>query len=636
MARLRTLQASFTSGELDPRLAARGDAKVYYSGAARMQNVLVLPMGGFRRRPGHEYVTAITGAAAGWRVLAFAFNTVQTYLMVFVASSIYVFKDDALVATVATSLTGPQVEQMSWAQSADTLIIVHPDVQPLKLVRGASHSAWTLSAITFSNIPTYDFGSGAEAVISVTRGWPSAVTFHQSRLWLGGLKSRPATLLASKVGSFFDLNTGTALDDEAINITIDSDQVNAIFALRSGRNLVIFTSGAEHAIRVDPPITPKNVAISEQTRRGISQYVPPVEVDGALIFVQRGGKAFREFLFDVAQDAYGANILSLLSPHLIVTPGDMAVRKGNSQDDADYVLAVNSDGTVVVLNTLRSQEVNAFTQETTDGLVKHVAVLDGTVYFLVTRTVGGSTVYYLEKWTDAASTDCCLRHTRPAAQSTAASAAQTAFPWTASASVSAVKVRKNGITLDLGTDYTVSGLPGTSGTVTLTSGAAAGDVVKISFPLSSLSGLSHLEGRTVKAIVDGGMQADKTVSSGAVALSPAAETDVEIGLDYALRVAGMPVEGRLPDGTMVGRMARIVNITGRLYQTKSIRINGQLVPFRRLGPAGVGPLDQPITAQTGEFRVDALQGWSRRPAFEITQDAPLPVTVLGLALLVSV
>ncbi len=636
MPRLRTLQASFTSGELDPRLRARGDAKVYYNGAARMKNVLVLPMGGFRRRPGKEFVAAIAGAAAGWRKLPFAFNTVQTYQMVFVAGSITVFKADSVVATVATAMTGPQVEQMSWTQSADTLIIFHPDLQPQKLVRGGNDATWTLSNIAFSNIPTYDFGSGAEAVISATRGWPACGTFHQGRLYLGGLKSRPATMLGSKVGSFFDLNKGTGLDDEGLDITIDSDQVNAIFALRSGRNLLIFTSGSENGILVDPPITPKNAAISEQTRRGISQYVPPVEVDGAFMFVQRGGKALRELLFTVAENAYQANIMSLLAPHLIKAPVDLAVRKGNSLDDADYVIAANADGTAAVLNTLRAQEIAAFTEAVTDGAIKHVAVVDGIVYFLVTRTVNGSTVYYLEKWNDAATTDACARATRPAATAATATAGQTVFAWSTTASVSTVKVRRNGITLDLGTDYSVSGLPGTSGNVTLAVGAAAGDVVAITYPLANFASLAHLEGRTVKVIVDGAMQSDKVVAGGAIALDPPAETDVEAGLDYELRVTGMPIEGRLPDGTSVGRKARIVQLTGRLYASKSVRINGQLVAFRRVGVAGVGPLDQPIVAQTGDFRVDGVQGWSAAPAFDITQDAPLPLTVLGMAMLVSV
>lgn len=571
MPRTRIIQASFTSGELDPRLAARADARIYYAGAERMKNVLVLPMGGFRRRPGQQYLATIADAGSGARLVPFSFNTEQDYLMVFTNGVIRIFKDDALVHTISSSVpwTGAQVEQINWVQSADTLIVFHPDVQPYKLVRGGSHTSWTLSAITFSNIPTYDFGSGAEAVISVTRGWPSCGTFHQGRLFVGGLKSRPATILGSKVGSFFDLNKGTSLADEGIDVTLDTDQVNAIYNLVSGRHLTVFTSGSEHAVMVDPPITPTNIAVSQQSARGSKPYVRPVEVDGAFLFVQRGGKAIREFLFTVTEDAYAANILSLLSPHLIKNPRDLDIRKGNSLDDADYVIAVNADdGTVTFLNTLRSQEVNAFTWAQTDGTYERVAVLGGDVYWLVERTIGGSPAYYLEKWNDDTTTDSC--------------------------------------------------------------------VLGSSFPASSLSGLSHLNGETVKVIVDGAMRADAVVSGGAVTLDPAAQTSVEVGLDYEVSVTGMPIEGRLPDGTMVGRQTRIVQITGRLYETKGLRINGNLVVFRALGPVGVGPLDEPVEAQTGDFKVHGLQGWSGRAQFEVTQDSPMPLTVLGMAMLVRV
>lgn len=639
MPRLRTLQSSFTSGELDPRLAARSDARIYYSGAARMKNVLVLPAGGFRRRPGMQYVATVSDADAGARLIAFSFNTEQTYLLVFVATKIYVYRNDALVATVTgTPWSGAQVGEINWTQSADTLIVVHRDVQPHKLVRGASHSIWTLSAISFANIPSFDFGAGAEAVMSGARGWPSAVTFHQGRLWLGGLRSRPATLLASKVGSFFDLNKGTSLDDEGIDITIDTDEVNAIINLHSGRNLAIFTSGGEHAITVTPPITPKNVAIQEQSGRGSKENVRTAEVDGAMLFVQAGGKAMREFLFQQLEDAYQANILSLLAPHLVKDPTDFVIRKGNAFDDADYVLAVNSDGSTTVLNTLRSQEVNAFSEAVTDGVVKRTAVVAGDTYWLVQRMVGGTPVYFIEKWLENHTTDASIRATRPTATSHTASAGQTVFAWGTAASVSAVTVRKNGVTLDVTSGYSVSGLPGTSGNVTLVTPASAGDTIMITYPQSSLTGLGHLEGRTVKVIVDRAVQADKIVTSGAVALEPPAEIDIdiEIGLDYQLEVTTMPLEGRLPDGTMVGKKARIVRVVVRLHETRAIRINGQSIPFRQIGPAGVGPLDATVAAQTGDFKIDGLQGWSGRAQITITQDAPLPLTVLGLAQTVSV
>ena len=52
MPKVITLQTSFNSGVLDPRLAARTDLKQFYQGAAEAENVVTMPQGGIKRRPG--------------------------------------------------------------------------------------------------------------------------------------------------------------------------------------------------------------------------------------------------------------------------------------------------------------------------------------------------------------------------------------------------------------------------------------------------------------------------------------------------------------------------------------------------------------------------------------------------------
>ena len=68
----------------------------------------------------------------------------------------------------------------------------------------------------------------------------------------------PSTLFGSKVGSFFNFKAAEGLDDDAIKITLSTDQVNTITGLRSGRDLQIFTTGAEFFIPQGDldPITP--------------------------------------------------------------------------------------------------------------------------------------------------------------------------------------------------------------------------------------------------------------------------------------------------------------------------------------------------------------------------------------------
>jgi hypothetical protein len=413
MRMARAAQTSFTSGEIGEALFGRIDISRYYSGAATMLNVLVKPQGGFRRRPGmaHLHQFASGEGLDGVRVIPFAFNTLQTYCIILTAGALHVFRSDGLFLATVTGCpwTGPQASIMNRAQSADTLLLFHPSVRPQQVRRGVTESTWTVSDVPWTNIPQIDYGGGNEAIMSDTRGWPECGTFHQGRLWIGGLASKPATFIASKVGDFFNLDQGTQLDDEAIVGTIDSDQVNAIHQLVSGRGLQMFTSGAEHVLTGDP-LTPRTIGREEQTRRGIKRFVPTAEVDGATLFIQRQGAALRQFVFVETEQAWRSDLASLLAPHLIGDPRDMAARKTARQDDADHILMVNNDLTTTVLTTLRSQEVTAFTRWLTDGAVLSVAALaSGEVFFAVQRN--GSV--RIETWAETRLLDSSKRRIEP-------------------------------------------------------------------------------------------------------------------------------------------------------------------------------------------------------------------------------
>ena len=414
MPRLRTLQTTFNAGVLDPRLAARTDIKQYYQGADTGTNVLALPQGGFKRRPGMAYHATLGAESV---LFTFSFNVAQTYVMAFQLNAIKVYMDGVLQATVTTTYTLAQCKELNVTQSADTMIIVHESHQPAKLVRGGAHTSWTLSNITLTNIPTFDFGSGAEAVWSATRGWPKTVAFYQQRLWFGGSAQRPQTLWGSVVADYYNYNVGTGADDDALDVTLDTNQINGIVALMPARHLQLFTTGGEFYIS-SSPITPGNIAIKNQTRFG-SSTVPPVNIDGATIFLDYGQSSVREFLFSWEEDAYTSNSATLLASHLITTPVDMDARRGTANEDANYVYVVNSDGTMAVFNTLRSQQVAGWTKWETTGAIEAITVEGTTVWFAVKRTINSATVYYLEQADADTYTDANKNQTQSASTTVA-------------------------------------------------------------------------------------------------------------------------------------------------------------------------------------------------------------------------
>ena len=56
MAKSQFLQTSFASGELSPLLRGRTDLEQYYAGLATAENVVIVPQGGVKRRPGTEHI----------------------------------------------------------------------------------------------------------------------------------------------------------------------------------------------------------------------------------------------------------------------------------------------------------------------------------------------------------------------------------------------------------------------------------------------------------------------------------------------------------------------------------------------------------------------------------------------------
>jgi len=180
MARVNISQTQFTSGELDPRLAARHDYDGYYKGAETLENVICLGQGGVKRRGGMKYIDTLTDTAV--RFVTFEFNITQTYLLVFANAKMYVYKDGVKQTNlnssgndyIATPYNATQIGEIGVTQSADTLIVCHHSHAPRKIVRGGSHTTWTLSTITFPYYPTFDFNADYDsATFAIGANWNS-------------------------------------------------------------------------------------------------------------------------------------------------------------------------------------------------------------------------------------------------------------------------------------------------------------------------------------------------------------------------------------------------------------------------------------------------------------------------------
>jgi hypothetical protein len=744
------LQSNFSTGELDPLLRARVDLQAYNNALAKATNVLIQPQGGLKRRPGTKYILELPNSGAesagnGVRLVPFQFSVDDSYMLVFTHQRMYIIKNGVVQTNIngsgnnylTTSIGSSIVDDMCWTQSADTLIVVHPDLQPVQIQR-TSDSAWTATTITFDSIPKYAFNidfhtnngstltpsavsgnvtltastthhdSGAaqaggastitlkstasstddiyngmyvtitsgpgvgeiriiedyvgstkvatvtpawttqptsasnyqittwttesvnqyvnanpqgrarivqyvsatvvnavveypffstsaiaagnwelehgyENVWSASRGWPRTVSFHEGRLFFGGSKSRPSTIWGSKIGLFYEFVPTENLDDDALEATLDTNDLNVITDIISGRDFQVFTTGGEFYVpqQGSDPITPLTFTFKNVSRNGIKPGTRVQSLESGSVYIQRQGKSLNEFVFNDTQLTYITQRISLLSGHLLKGPQRMAMRRATSTEEGDLLLIINTDdGSMAAFSVMRAQQITAPSEFITTGDFVDVGI-DVTDIYTVTSRIAAADLL-LESGSNLLTEDgepMLLEHGGP-------------------------KYFVELFDDSLYTDCAVTG------------GAA-----------SSASSLPMVN-EIVNVICDGVPQGDEVVSAaGTVTFDRASVYTYEVGLPFTVYCKTMPAEIQLQTGSRVSFKKRIVEISAVVKDTQELEINNQPVAFRLMD----NPLlDEPVPTFTGIKRVNGVLGYDREQAIEISQTLPLKMTLLGL------
>ena len=783
MSRVTLYQSNFTQGEIDPLVQGRIDIQQYASALDRAKNVLVMPQGGFERRPGSKFMFDLTShlgsytTLAGIRLIPFEFSTTQSFMLLFVKKTtsdvrMFVFANQVQITNIngsgndylSINMGDIDLSKLNYTQSADTLILVQEDMAPRSIVRGGTNATWTQATISLTS-PFYNFttstsnpsatitpdavdgtvkitassgvfssgnvnqyinvsnGFGRAKIIeyesstvvktmveipffeasvaiasgaweletgyveifSASKGYPRTCTFHEGRLYFGGSKSLPNTLFGSKVGDFFNFKSSEALADDALLVTLSTDSINSINAIRSGRDLQIFTSSGEFFIPQSTldPITPSNLVIKTSTKRGIKEGLRPTGTEAATFFIQRSGKSLREFLFSDSDLNYNSNNVSLFSSHLLKAPTKMALRSATSTDDGDLLMIVNStDGTMAVYTMLRPQNVVAPVEWVTNGEFIDVGVDVEDIYTVTKRALPTQATFTITvsdyaniavgstiKFSKHDGTEMTLQFEASSGSAPSSSSGNTHYVraytdnnttadniYTAINAISGFTVANPGAAVvtvtrdDYGNDnQTVTSSDTTRLAVTQvtdgttkyylevfdddrTTDAAIQYFTGATSPDQSLptnttcSSLGHLERFPVDVVRDDLVITGKTVVSSAITIDQAPTSYVEVGLSYAVEVVTLPAEPRLPSGVVVSRKRRIVEATPVLYLSQNLAVNGVEVPFSLL-PATAGASS---TTFTGRKRISPILGYSDEAQVTLTMTTPQFATVIGL------
>ncbi len=106
MAAAHILQATWSRGELTPRLHARADIQDYQQALAICRNWIVMRHGGIVRRPGFIWIGPVRDSTALSRLFEFEFNVQQAYALLFNGGYIRFYTLGGQVRQAAQNITG--------------------------------------------------------------------------------------------------------------------------------------------------------------------------------------------------------------------------------------------------------------------------------------------------------------------------------------------------------------------------------------------------------------------------------------------------------------------------------------------------------------------------------------------------
>ncbi len=104
--KVQHLVSNLTGGELSPRLGGRVDVRKYAAGCRVLQNAIVTPHGGARKRPGSRFVLFQKNATDHVRLVEYIYSTEDSYMLMFGPGYVWFFRNRGIVTNAAKNITG--------------------------------------------------------------------------------------------------------------------------------------------------------------------------------------------------------------------------------------------------------------------------------------------------------------------------------------------------------------------------------------------------------------------------------------------------------------------------------------------------------------------------------------------------
>ena len=420
-----------------------------------------------------------------------------------------------------------------------------------------------------------------EAAWSGVQGYPRAIGLHEQRLFFAGTNEAPLTIDGSRSNRRFeDFDPAQAEDDAALRYEL-SGKINTIQWLKSDGNFLLAGTFGGIAFlgsgNLSEPITPTNVKANTGSSFG-SNDIQAIELYNAIQYIQKQGKKVYQTEYDDLTLKYKAIDLSVNNPEIT---GSGLVQIAKQEDPYVVMWGVRSDGILTGLVQENNQSVLAWTRYVTgllsDGSFdkfKSIASIPTSstdeMWCIVERRVGATTAKYVE-------------YIEP--------------------DETAIRYADSGVQYD---------------------GAA----------ITTITGLSHLEGRDVDIYADGAVMASQAVSGGTVTLTTAASS-VYVGLQYNADLSPMLLDGGSASGAAQTKTKRIHELAIRLYKTIGLKYGADFANLRTINFRDLKmPMGQAPTlfgADRAEDKIVGFDGSWGDGNIVIRSDEPTPCTIISIS-----
>ena len=521
-------------------------------------------------------------------------------------------------------------------------------------------NSYTATATVIKNLKaTTATNVWAEGAWSAVRGYPARITLQEMRLFLARTAFQPQNEWGSKVFEYENFSLDTQADDDGLNLPLASPESNEIQWLAGGKSLVAGTYGGAFVTNSgsSEPLTPNNAKASEEVGFG-SESIMPKKIGNLLYFIQRFGQKLREMFFNWELETYKAVDRTILSPHILKTGVvDMDVQ----QNPETILYCVLENGTLATLTREADQDVTAWARHSTNGTYTSVAIIPSQsesydeAWVIVERWINGAQKKYVEYFENIEVPDrqdlCLYLHS---------ALTYNAYDATSMSSATiSLSASSGSVTLTSSTGYFNGGMIGkrirainasgnTIGQGQITATASTTSITlsitttfnALSYApgfwgvsVASLSGLSHLEQKTVGVLADGQKESlTRSVASGVFTLGSNYWV-ISVGLSYDQILFTLPKEAGTNRGTAQGKLQRYNEVFFKLnrstqdfkYGPDADHLSDVLMAFT---PTSTSLYTGVLPPQGGGIAMPG--GYFRGAQIYIKNSNPLPMEVLSI------